>query len=154
MQAVCKNLSFQISKLKRLSKFMNKELLNTIYQTSIQPCVDYACTVWGSCSIMNKDMIFRLQKRAARIVSNRYNFETDRGTTIFKDLGWQTLDERKYYFLANLMFKCIHGIAPHWLSNQVLMACEGHERITRNSMSMNVIVSRPNQLYGVTSQTL
>ena len=74
----------------------------------------------GACSNMNKDMIFRLQKRDARIVANRFDFETDRGLAIFKDLRWQKhLMKGRNYFVANLMFKCIHGSAPQWLSNQI-----------------------------------
>ena len=122
---------------------MNSELLNTIYHTSILPTIDYACTVWGSCSKTNKDLILRLQKRAARIVSNRFDFINDRGMDILNDLGWQTLEQRRNYFLANLMYKCIHGFAPQWLTNNILMACESHDRVTRTSASMNVQVPRP-----------
>ena len=35
VQAICKSVSFQLSKLKHLSKFVNSELLNTTYHTSI-----------------------------------------------------------------------------------------------------------------------
>ena len=143
VQSICKSVSFKLSKLKRLNKFVSSDLLNTIYLTSIQPTLDYGCTVWGTCSQANKDMIMWLRKRAARIVTNRFDYINDRGMLILKDLGWQTLDERRDYFLANLMFKCIHGMAPHWLTNQILMACESHDRTTRAAISMDVIVPQP-----------
>ena len=95
----------------------------------VQPVLDYACTIWGNCSQHDKYMIFRLQKRAARVVSGNYDYENHRGADIVKSLNWQTLDERKLYYLCTLMYKCIHGLAPQWPSQQVLimlMACESH----------------------------
>ena len=68
---------------------------------------------------------------------------TDEGDQIVKDLGWQTPDQRYDYFLSNLVYKCIHGMAPHWLTNQILMACENHDRITRSTISMDASRSIP-----------
>ena len=38
------------------------------------------------------------------------------------------------------MFKCIHDLAPSYLSNQIIMACEVHDRNTRLTNSMDVYV--------------
>ena len=54
---------------------MNKNLLNTVYMSQIQSTQDYACTVWGNCAQPQKDMIFRLQKRAGRIVNGTFDYE-------------------------------------------------------------------------------
>ena len=80
-------------------------------------------------------MIHRLQKRAARIVTGNFDFINTRGDDLIEVLKWQTLDERVNYFLSTLMFKSIHGIAPQWLCNHVLMACEQHNKDTRLSNS-------------------
>ncbi len=61
-------LSYKLFTLNKAGKYMNSTLLNMIYSRSIQPCLDYACLVWGNCSEGSKFSLLRLQKWAARIV--------------------------------------------------------------------------------------
>ncbi len=145
VQNVCRNVSAKLATLNRLRKFLSKEMLAKIYSTSILPSIDYACSVWGNCSEFNKNMIFRLQKRAARIVTGNFNYVNTRGSDIMLDLKWQTFSQRRDYFISTLMFKSIHGQAPYWLSNDICMACESHDRETRLSSGMNVIIPKPNR---------
>ena len=65
---------------------MNKDVLNTIYMSPIQPLMDYACTVWGSSDQGHKDLIVRIQRREARIVSGIYDYINCRGADI-KEAG-------------------------------------------------------------------
>ena len=60
-----------------------------------------------------------------------------------QELKWQTFHERHNYFISTLMFKCIHGTVPFWLSNEVLMACESQDRETRLSRGMDVQIPKP-----------
>ncbi len=89
-------------------------------------------------------MIFRLQKRAARIVTWYFDFINVRGQDIKNELGWQTLEQRKKYYVSSLMFKSMHGLNPHWINNNILMACENQDRNTRFANNMNVVVPKPN----------
>ena len=141
--SLCLSLSHKIRVLGRVSKFGTKDLLDTMYRTSIQPVMDYACTVWANSSVTNNNLIHRIQKRAARIVLNNFDFINVRGQDLVESLKWQTLTERKQYFLATLMYKAIHGDAPQYMCNQLTMACEYHNRDTRYSSSMNVHVPKP-----------
>ena len=40
------------------------------------------------------------------------------------------------------MFKAIHGEAPQWLNNNILMACESHNIATRNASHLNVCIPK------------
>ncbi len=42
------------------------------------------------------------------------------------------------------MFKSMHGLNPHWINNNMLMACENHDRNTRFANNMNDVVPKPN----------
>ena len=145
VQNICRNVSAKLATLNRVRKFLAKDVLTRIYCTSILPILDYACSVWGNCSDFNKNMIFRLQKRAARIVTGNFDYINTRGYDLMQELKWQTFHERRNYFISSLMFKCIHGNAPFWLSNEVLMACESHDRETRLSCGMDVQIPKPNR---------
>ncbi len=60
------------------------------------------------------------------------------------ELQWQTLEQIKKYYVSSLTFKGIHGLNPHWINNNILMACKNHDRNTRFANNMNVVVPKPN----------
>ena len=97
VQKLCRNVSSKLAVLNRLRKVLNKTLLRKQYMSCIQPCIDYAVSVWGSCTEQTKDLICRLQRRAARIIAGNFDFINTRGADLMKDLGWQTLDIRRDY---------------------------------------------------------
>ena len=90
--------AYKIFSLRRLSSSLNTSLLNTLYKGTIQPCIDYAYVLyrWGNCSQKTRELISRLQKRAARIVSKHYGSQ--------KDLKWQSFATRRDYFLNGHVF--------------------------------------------------
>ena len=49
----------------------------------------------------------------------------------------QAIRQRRYYFLGFLMFKAIHGLAPHYLCNDVTMMVYVHGYNTRSLETMN-----------------
>ena len=56
-----------------------------------------------------------------------------------RKLKWQSSQQRRDYFLATMMFKCIHGLAPTHMVNELEMVCERHDHNTRNADSLNLI---------------
>ena len=143
VQKLCRNVSSKLAVLNRLRKVLNKTLLHKQYISCIQPCIDYAVSVWGSCSEQTKYLICRPQRRAARIIAGNFDFINTRGADLMKDLGWQTLDIRRDYFLSTLMYKCIKGNAPVRLTNELIMTADTHDCITRASTRGVLQVPKP-----------
>ena len=85
-------------------------------------------------------MIQRLQNNAARAVYNNYDYINSRGIDLVKSLNWMTVKQRIQYFTVTQMFKCIHGMAPNYLTNGIIMECEVNDRTTRSLNSLNVFV--------------
>ena len=50
--------------------------------------------------------------------------------------------ERRDHFLCVLMFKCIHGLAPHYLIIDVTMHVDVHGYDTRNAQNMDLYIPR------------
>ena len=44
-----------------------------------------------------------------------FDFLTTHGLDLMNELSWQTVEQRRDYFQATLMYKCIHGHAPDGL---------------------------------------
>ena len=144
IQNLCKKISGKLAVLSRLRNILNKNVLSKLYLSCIQPCLDYAISVWGSCSQQNKNIITRLQHRAARIVTGNFDFVSARGSDILKSLRWQTLDQREKYFLSTLMYRCISGQAPARLTDELVMTADTHDRRTRTASRNVLYVPQPN----------
>ena len=78
----------QLAVLRRLSKFLPKPILNTIFNSTILPCIDYADTIWGTCTEKHMKVAQRLQNAAARIITGNYDYINFRGEDIVKHLKW------------------------------------------------------------------
>ena len=141
---LCRNVSSKLALLGRLRKFLGKNTLRHIYLVIIQPKIDYAVSVWGYCSQANRDLVTRLQHRAARIVCGNMDYINVRGVDLVKQLGWQTIETRRDYFTATLMFKIVNGFAPKRLIDSLVMTRDTHDIPTRSTASGSLQVPRPN----------
>ena len=63
----------------------------------------------------------RLKNHAARLILGNFDHLNFRGIELVQSVGSYIIEERRDYFLAMLMFKSIHGIAPAYLCNQIVM---------------------------------
>ena len=142
VSTLCKNLSYKVSQLSRSRNIVTKEMMLTIYNSIIQPTIDYAITVWGHTTMTNINKIQRLQNLSARIIVDNFDYINVRGVDLVKELKWMNVSERIKYFEQLLMFKCIHGMAPDYLCDQVTMEIDIRNVVTR-SHDMNMHVPFP-----------
>ncbi len=75
VKSLTRVLSYKIYTRNKASQYMNSILLNMIYTRSIQPCLDYACSVWRNCSEVSKFSLLRLQKQATQMVLKYFDYE-------------------------------------------------------------------------------
>ena len=93
-------------------------------------------------------MIRRLQHRAARIILRNFYYINVRGHDLVLQLGWQTLEQRRDYYVATLMHKCINKTAPAHLVNNIVLTEDTHSVNTRASSNGIVQVPQANcELY-------
>ncbi len=88
-------ISMNLAIFSRSSSFLNQNKLCKIYKTTVQPSIDYALSIWGNCNEYNKNMIFKLKKRAAWIVTGNFDFINVRGQDIMNELGGKLWNKDK-----------------------------------------------------------
>lgn len=137
---LCQNLTGKLARFSRMRSVLPTESLMQIYNSIIQPKIDYAISVWGITSQQNIDKVQRLQNRAARIITGNFDYVNVRGIDLVKRLKWMTVNDRCTYFISLLMFKCIHGLAPDYLCNEITMHVDVAERLGRMFNVNNVYV--------------
>ena len=114
--------------LRRLRKFVPQNILIQTYKSTVEPIMNYGCTVWGYASANVSNVIHRLENKSARAITGNYDYINVRGGDIFNGLGLTILQSRRYYFTSVLMFKAVHGTTPHYISNMILFTFEVNER--------------------------
>ena len=141
VQRLCQSTYYHISLLRRLRRIFAMNLLLQVYKSYIQPRLDYGITLYGCSTQKNIDLVQRVQNHAARLIMGNFDYINCRGIDLVKRLDLYTIRERRDYFLTTLMFKAIHGIAPHYLSDRIDMHFDIHGYNTREAGSMNVYLT-------------
>ena len=85
-------------------------LRDTAYISLIRPALEYSCSVWHPHKKSNKDKIEKVQRRAARFVSNNFRRKAS-VSEILHNLGWQSLDSRRQDQRLVLFYKIINELA-------------------------------------------
>ena len=81
--------------------------------------------------------VYKIMPHAARLILGNFDYINFSGIELVQSLGLYTMILRDY-FLAMLMFKSIHGIAPAYLCNQIVMNFDINGYDTRGTDGMNV----------------
>ena len=135
---LCNIISSKLYLLNSLSKYIDKDTLLALYNYIILPNIDYAVSVWGYCSQKNRALIKRLQHRASRIIMRNFDYIDTRGEDLMKQLGMQSLETRRDYFTAIMMYKIINETAPNRLIDSINHMKDIHGIQTRSSASNDV----------------
>lgn len=65
---VCKKLNSALFIIKHLSKFSDRELLLLVYHTLFISHINYCLACWSDCNLNLIEKVFRIQKRAIRVI--------------------------------------------------------------------------------------
>ena len=96
----------------------------------VLPHIDYCLTVYGHTNTGNILRVQQFQNRAARICTQNFDFEVP-SVNLIRQLGWQTVSERLFYLTSVLMFKCLNGVAPNYLADNLTYMRDVHSVTTR-----------------------
>ena len=138
IDVLSKKLSQKIGILRRLRNFMSNAALLKIYNIVVFPHFNYCCTVWRAAK--NKtyiDRIFRLQKRAGRIILNVKQTQTST-MDILHSLKWMPVHEYFMYRKLILTFKVLNNLTPQYL-NVFKLVSQTSTRTTRQSNSSTLL---------------
>ena len=136
---ICNKLKCRVAMIQRIRYFLSSHHLSSHYYAFIQPFIDYCILIWGHSFASNLNRIQKLQNRAARIITNSYDFNIS-GLTIVKDLNWLNVSQRRDYINNLLIYKCLYCDAPNYLLDQLSIMCEVSSRDTRQSDDHSLLV--------------
>ena len=108
-----KKISSNIWLLSKIKKFLSQAHRVQFYKSYIQPHIDFCSIVWGSSSEANKLKIYRLQKRACRVI---LDYDVENSHEAMNSLKILSIYDRLYLRKAKFMFKIYDNMAPEYIS--------------------------------------
>lgn len=95
--------------IKRNITTKNQQVTRDLAYTSrVRPQAEYASSVWCPYTKSNIDSIEMVQRRAARWVTGNYS-HYDSVTEMLKNLGWRSLEQRRYDARLLMFCKIVNG---------------------------------------------
>ena len=140
---VSRKLAMHNANLRRIRKFAPQNILIQTYKSTVEPIVKYGCTVWGYAGGNVLNVIHRLENKSARAIKCNYDYINVRGDDICKGLGLTRFQTRRDDFTSVLMFKAVHGITPHYITNMIVFTFEVSERNLRSGDAMTLYKPLP-----------
>ena len=107
-----------VSLLKFLSKYLNRSKLDLAYKMHVRPHLEYGDIIFHDRSSDLMNTLESVQYKAGLIVAGCW-----KGTSkikLFKELGWESLSERRKFHRLTLYFKILNKETPSYLSEYIL----------------------------------
>ncbi len=128
---ISKNISTGIGVINKLKHFVPERVLYSLYCTLILPYINYGIVVWGSTSKIYSDKIFKLQKKALRIISNSHYLS--HSAPLFRNYKLLNVNDTYELELGTFMYKHFTKQLPEAFQNYFVMQRNLHKYHTRNN---------------------
>jgi len=134
--------------------------VKTLVHAFIGSRLDYCNQLFVGVTGRLLDKLRSVQKAAARLVAGARKF--DRIIPVMRELHWLPVWQRIRFKTAFLVFKCLHGLAPAYLSEHCKFttgrshlqrstnACLMAWTVNANSLKQNIIVIKRNMFLAAT----
>jgi len=142
ISSICKKLGHGIHVLRKLKNKIPPSHLLTVYNTIVQPHIDYCITVWGYAPEVYVNRVQRLQNRIARLLMNNYDWDIS-PLSFLKCLNIQTVTQRRDYFNCITVYRCLNGTAPNYLADLLNYVSDFSLYDTRNATTSMLHVPKP-----------
>ena len=117
--------------LRRNLKGCPSKLKEIAYFSMVRSLLEYSCPVWDPYRQGDIDKLNKIQRAAARFVTNNYQRKSS-VTALIQDLGWTDLQTRRKNFRLTSLYKILNGLIAVPVSDLLTPADErtrgGHKK--------------------------
>jgi hypothetical protein len=126
--------------LRKIKPYLPLDSRKLFYNSYILPLYDYCSVIWGNCSQTLLNDLFKLQKRAARLILDK-DWRT-RSHELFCDLEWMPLMDRISYMRAVQVYKCLNNQCSSLLDSLFQYNSNVHRHNTRSAVNNDLFIPR------------
>jgi hypothetical protein len=109
----CIIASKRVNLLKILPFTVPRSTKRQIYLSFIRPVLEYASVIFDNCFEAMRDLIENVQRQAALSISGAYAHT--RHISLLKDLGLNSLQNRRKMSKVNLFYKIVNQLTPNYI---------------------------------------
>ena len=114
---ISKAVYLEIRRLKHMSKFVSESSLKTLAASFILSRFDYCNSLFKNLKNSQIDKLQKLQNFAAKVILGKSLY--DHVTPCLIELHWLPIRFRIDYKISLIVFKCLNGLAPPYLSELI-----------------------------------
>ena len=135
VEVICTKMSKSIGILNKLKHFP-QNILKMIYNSIISPYFQYCNLAWNSSATYSILRLYRLQKRAVRIISHA-NFLAHT-KPLFNNLNMLNIFDFSDYEIATFMYLCFKNYIPNSISEFFCYNADVHSYKTRGASNFHL----------------
>lgn len=120
IDSVCKSARFHLFNIGRIRHLLTRGACEQIIHAFVSSRLDYGNALLYGLSQRQLMKLQRVQNSAARIVARIGRY--DHITPVMKELHWLPIAHRVRFKIALLVYKCVHGLAPEYLTELLHLA--------------------------------
>ena len=124
-------------------RYSPKSLKELSYMSLVRSKLEYCASIWDPHFTKDTDKLERVNRRAARFVSNDYRWRSS-VTSMLQDLGWQDLASRRRNIRLALFYKIVHHLVAVPTDDLLIKADSRLRAINTNSRPLGLIVTPTN----------
>ena len=144
--AVCRSGYYQLRQLRPLTRSLSTAAAETVVHAFIATLLDYCNAVLYGVSDRLMCRLQSVQNAAVRLVTGARRY--DHITPIPRQLHWLPVRQCVLFKIAVLVFQCLGGQAPSYLSDDCQPVSDSRPRRLRSSDSLSCVVRRAHNTYG------
>ena len=109
---------------RKLRHYLDKNQAKIVFTALVQSVMDYADTVWSSCSSKSQKLLQKIQNKGLRSIHNipashaRFHHIAD----LLQQTGWTDLATRRRMRMCILTYKTVSGDLPQYMKDMILPA--------------------------------
>ena len=138
----CKSANFHIRNIYSIKKYLDQKTIETLVHAFITSRMDFCNSILVGITKRNLARLQRIQNRAARLCLGIPKFARVSNISLLKTLHWLPVSFRIDFKILLLTFKCIHGLAPSYLSELVNVRCLDRTLRSSGGLVLDVPKSR------------
>ena len=119
--------------IRSIRRSVGRPVLRTLVSALVLTRLDYGCATLVGLPSSSLDRLQSVVNAAARLVLSARKF--DHVTPLLRDLHWLRVPERITFRLAVLVYRCLHGLAPRYLADELHLVADISSRRRLRSAS-------------------
>ena len=131
----------KLRQLKSIRECMPREIFKDLVNCVVLSKVEYGNIVYGNANKGVQDIVQRIQNAAAKTVTKSRKF--DHVTPLLDELNWLRMSDRCYLQRCSLLYKCLNGDGPTYLSDKLIPLSYKHNYRTRSAANGHLAIPKP-----------